>query len=59
MKFAFLSYQFSRYPLEYCFQMAKEYGFQGVEVWGARPHAYAYDMDRESGKFLIGKKNMG
>lgn len=47
MKFAFLSYQFSRYPLEYCFQMAKEYGFQGVEVWGARPHAYAYDMDNQ------------
>lgn len=47
MKFAFLSYQFSRYSLEYCFQMAKEYGFQGVEVWGARPHAYAYDMDKQ------------
>lgn len=47
MKFAFLSYQFSRYPLEYCFQMAKEYGFQGVELWGARPHAYAYDMDNQ------------
>ena len=27
--------------------MAKEYGFQGVEVWGARPHAYAYDMDNQ------------
>ena len=45
MKFSFLTYQFARYPLEYCFYMAKEYGFNGVEVWGARPHAYAYDMD--------------
>lgn len=45
MKFSFLTYQFARYPLEYCFQMAKEYGFEGVEVWGARPHAYTYDMD--------------
>ncbi|MDP4110269.1 MAG: TIM barrel protein, partial [Bacillota bacterium] len=25
--------------------MAEKYGFDGVEVWGARPHAYAYDMD--------------
>ena len=47
MDFSFLTYQFARYPLEYCFRMAKEYGFEGVEVWGARPHAYAYDMDEK------------
>ena len=45
MKFSFLTYHFARYPLEQCLYMAKEYGFNGVEVWGARPHAYAYDMD--------------
>ncbi|MDR7871388.1 MAG: TIM barrel protein [Tissierellaceae bacterium] len=28
--------------------MAKEYGFEGIEIWGARPHAYAYDMDKQS-----------
>lgn len=44
MKFSFLTYLFSRYPLEYCFKMAQEYGFEGVEIWGARPHAYAWDM---------------
>ncbi|MCD7895821.1 MAG: TIM barrel protein [Planctomycetaceae bacterium] len=44
MKFSFLTYQFCRYPLEYCFDVARKYGFDGVEVWGARPHAYAYDM---------------
>ncbi len=27
MKFSFLTYQFARYPLQYCFYMAKEYGF--------------------------------
>lgn len=47
MKFSFLTYQFCRFPLEYSFKMAKYYGFEGVEVWGARPHAYAYDMDKE------------
>ena len=45
MKFSFLSYQFCRFPLETCFAQAARYGFDGVEVWGARPHAYAYDMD--------------
>ncbi|MDP4110086.1 MAG: TIM barrel protein [Bacillota bacterium] len=28
--------------------MAEKYGFDGVEVWGARPHAYAYDMDADA-----------
>lgn len=45
MKFAFLSLQFKRWPLEYSFQMAQRYGFDGVEVWGARPHAYPFDVD--------------
>lgn len=45
MKLSFLSYVFNRFPLEYCFQVAKEYGYEGVEIWGARPHAYAFDMD--------------
>lgn len=48
MKFSFLTYQFCRYPLEYSFKMAQQYGFEGVEVWGARPHAYAYDMTKEA-----------
>ena len=48
MKFSFLTYQFCRYPLEHSFVMAKEYGFEGIEVWGARPHAYAYDMDSQN-----------
>ena len=60
MKFSFLTYQFARYPLEYCFKMAKEYGFEGVEVWGARPHAYAYDMDAEAvQRVLEWKKTYG
>lgn len=45
MKFCFLSLQFKRWPLEYCFQMARHYGFQGLEIWGARPHAYPFDVD--------------
>ena len=37
--------RFCRYPLEYCFKVGQHYGMDGVEVWGARPHAYAYDLD--------------
>ena len=60
MKFSFLTYQFARYPLEYCFKMAKEYGFEGVEVWGARPHAYAFDMDHDAIRDILSwKKKYG
>ena len=60
MKFSFLTYQFCRYPLEYSFKMAKEYGFEGVEIWGARPHAYAWDMDqKEIEKIINWKKAYG
>lgn len=52
MKLSYLTYQFKRFPLEYCFQMAKEYGFDGVEVWGGRPHAYVPDMDKAAVKEL-------
>ena len=48
MKLSFLSYVFNRFPLKYCFQTAQLYGFEGVEIWGARPHAYPYDMDAEA-----------
>lgn len=45
MKFSFLTYLFCRFPLAYSFKMAQYYGFDGVEIWGARPHAYAWDID--------------
>ena len=27
--------------------MASRYGFDGLEIWGGRPHAYPYDMDHD------------
>ena len=44
MKISYLTYQFCRYTLNYCFEMACKYKFDGIEIWGGRPHAYAYDM---------------
>ena len=31
-------------PLEHCFMDAKEYGYDYIELWGGRPHAYAPDL---------------
>ena len=45
MKLSFLTLQFKRYPLETSFLMARRYGFDGIELWGARPHANPYDGD--------------
>jgi protein FrlC len=45
MKIAFLSALYCRYPLERAFEIASMQGYDGVEVWGARPHAYAFDMN--------------
>jgi len=45
MKLSFLSMVFTRFPLEYAFKIAQQYGFEGIEIWGGRPNAYAYDMD--------------
>jgi protein FrlC len=45
MKISFLSGLYCRYPLERAFQIASLQGYDGIEVWGARPHAYAYDMN--------------
>ena len=33
-----------RNPLEHCFMDAKEYGYDYIELWGGRPHAYAPDL---------------
>ena len=45
MKTCLLSYMFKRYPLEKAFEVCSELGYDGVEIWGGRPHAYAYDVD--------------
>ena len=56
MKVSFLTYLFRRYPLEYAFKMGREYGFDGIEIWGGRPHAYCYDMDRDAVSDIINWK---
>ena len=35
---------YQRNPLEHWFMDAKEYGYDYIELWGGRPHAYAPDL---------------
>lgn len=47
MKFGCFSLDFRRFPLEQAFAAAQKYGFDGLELWGGRPHAYPWDITTE------------
>ena len=47
MKFASFTCGYQRRTLELAFSDAKEFGYDGIEIWGCRPHAYAYDLNPE------------
>lgn len=47
MKTAVLSVLFCRYPLDRTFEAVSRIGFDGIDLYGGRPHAYPYDMDNE------------
>jgi len=60
MKFAFITLDFKRFPLGFCFQCAQYYGFDGVEIWCGRPHAYPEDMTPQRIREIISwKKKYG
>ena len=44
MKIGMFTSGYARNPLEHCFADAKEYGYDYIELYGARPHAYAPDL---------------
>ncbi len=45
MKTSVLSALFCRYSLEHAFESVSRAGYDGIDLSGARPHAYPYDMD--------------
>lgn len=47
MKISFFTNSLHRWPIEKSFEMASKYGYDGIEIWGGRPHAYAPDMRPE------------
>ncbi len=44
MKISILSAIWSRYSLEHAFEAAARCGYDGIDLYGGRPHAYPYDM---------------
>jgi len=47
MKISFFTASMNRYPLEKSFEVASKFGYDGIEIWGGRPHALASDMRPE------------
>jgi protein FrlC len=47
MKFSQSSFVYFNYPLQEAIRRLHEAGYQGIEVWGGRPHAYRHDLDDE------------
>lgn len=52
MKFSQSSFVYFNYPLQEAIRRLHRLGYQGVEVWGGRPHAYRYDLDDEMGEII-------
>ena len=44
MKFGLFTAGYQRLPLEAAFADARRFGYDFIELWGGRPHAYAYDL---------------
>jgi fructoselysine 3-epimerase len=44
LKISMFTSGFMRYPLERAFKEAHNCGYDGIEIWGGRPHAYAPDL---------------
>ena len=44
MLFGTFTYGYKRNPLEHAFIDAKKFGYDYVELWGGRPHAFAPDL---------------
>jgi len=47
MKFSQSSFVYFNYSLQEAIRRLHQYGYQGVEVWGGRPHMYRHDLDGE------------
>ncbi|MFW5861078.1 MAG: sugar phosphate isomerase/epimerase family protein [Spirochaetota bacterium] len=45
MKLSLSTFVYFRYPLVEAIKRMAAFGYDGVEIWGGRPHAYCDDMD--------------
>ena len=60
MKFGLFTCGYQRFDIEKAFQDAQRFGYDYIELWGARPHAYPYDLEICTNRIieLIKKYNM-
>ena len=47
MRFAQSSFVYFNYPLKQAIRRLHQFGYQGIEIWGGRPHMYRHDLDAE------------
>ncbi|HHX23102.1 MAG: sugar phosphate isomerase/epimerase family protein [Tepidanaerobacteraceae bacterium] len=47
MKISFSTFPYLYYSLEDVIKKLSDMGYDGIEIWGGTPHAYAYDMNKE------------
>ena len=47
MKISFFTNSLHRWSIEKSFETASRFGYDGIEIWGGRPHAYVPDMRPE------------
>ena len=57
MKIALFTAPYLNYPLERAFQAAAKYGYDAIELSGARPHAYAPDVMNGGAAQILWWKN--
>src|SRR5512136_2268909 len=47
MRLAQSSFVYFNYPLKQAVRRLHQFGYQGIEIWGGRPHMYRHDLDAE------------
>lgn len=45
MKLAQSSFVYFNYPIQHAIRRLRQFGYQGIEIWGGRPHVYRHDLD--------------
>ena len=52
MKLSISTFLYFNYPLDETIKRIANLGYDGVEIWGGRPHAYCDDIDNEEARRL-------
>jgi len=50
LKIGMFTFSYQRLSLEQAFKDASRFGYDGIEIWGGRPHAYPFDLKKKGVK---------